>query len=149
MKDDIIDLASFKRRKAVKAEKTAIRSGVWSWPKRSPFAHMPGPILRMLHFMFDAPDDPPMVKLGWLLSYFGEVPLPDGRTYRLHQDRLEVQGEGGWTPSSVTMDGLARLVTGLKREQWQAIATSCRRRTAEPHPEGFWSCGKPPGVGPA
>lgn len=142
MKDNIIDFGAYQRRKAQSTP------SFWCWPKRSPFGAMPGPIQRILVFMLDAPDDPPLVKLAWLFSYFCEVPLPDGQTYRLERGRLEVKHENGWEPSPVTMDGLAHLVMNLNRMEWQAIARSCRRRDTVLRPDGFRPRGTPPGGAP-
>jgi len=118
MTGNVIDFGAYQRREAQGPLGRAGRA------RRA----MPGAVQRILHFMLDASDDPPLVKLAWLLSYFGAVPLPDGATYRLERGRLEVKRDGSWVASPVTLDGLARLVTGLKRPEWQAIARSCRRR---------------------
>jgi hypothetical protein len=109
---------------------------------------MPGAVQRILYFMLDVPDDPPLVKLAWLLSYFGAVPLPDGETYRLERGRLEVQRDGSWVASPVTLDGLAHLVTGLKRPEWEAIARSCPRRETVRRLDGLRPGRMPPDDAP-
>jgi len=81
------------------------------------------PIVRIYQLMLDAPEDPPLVKLAWLLSYFGEVPLPDGKAYRLERGRLEERAGKSWVRSTATFDDLARLTHGLTRPQWQRIAS--------------------------
>lgn len=93
-----------------------------------PLWGMPSEIFRILHLMFDAPDDPPLVKLAWLLSHFGEVPLPDGRTYRLERGHLEEKNGDGWEPSAASFNELAAMANGLTRQQWQWVARRCQPR---------------------
>jgi hypothetical protein len=78
--------------------------------------------MRICQLMLDAPDDPPLVKLAWLLSYFGAVPLPDGNVYRMERGCLEVRDGESWVRPTASFDDLVRLTHGLTRPQWQRIA---------------------------
>jgi hypothetical protein len=122
MGKDVIDIESYRLKKARR---------MWKNPfagfGRSPWG-VPSEIFRILHLVFDAPDDPPLVKLAWLLSHFGEVPLPGGRTYRLERGRLEEKNGDGWEPSASSFNDLAGMVSGLTRQQWQWIARGCQPR---------------------
>ena len=120
MGKDVIDFESYRRRKERGMRKEPLAGF------GRPFWGMPDAIVRIRHFMFDAPDDPPLVKLAWLLSHFGEVPLPGGRTYRLERGRLEENNGDGWERSAASFDDLAGTVTGMTREQWQWIASRCQ-----------------------
>lgn len=139
---NVIDFGAYQRRRA---RDPLSHNG---WTRRTPLGSMPGTVQRILYFMLDVPDDPPLVKLAWLLSYFGAVPLPDGETYRLERGQLEVKRDGSWVASPVTLDGLARLVTGLNRPEWQAIAQSCRRRETLLRLDDLWHGPMPPGSAP-
>lgn len=139
MTGNVIDFGAYQRLRARDPQ------GHAGWTRRAPLGAMPGAVRRILHFMLDAPDDPPLVKLAWLLSYFGAVPLPDGQMYRLKRGRLDVKRDSGWVASPITLDGLAHLVTGLKRQEWQAIAQSCRRRETVLRLDDLWPGTIPPG----
>ena len=122
MASDVIDFGEHQRRKKT-------RSSGPSWGRYSrPFGQMPIAIMRIYQLMLDAPEDPPLVKLAWLLSYFGEVPLPDGNTYRLERGRLEQRDGAAWVRAASTFDDLARLTLGLTRTQWQRIARGSEPR---------------------
>lgn len=116
MTSDVIDCGEYRRRKQTRS----------TGPSRGPYSSRPGrmpqEIVRIRHWMIDAPEDPPLVKLAWLLSYFGAVPLPDGNIYRLERERLEQRKGEAWVRSTSTFDDLARFTHGLTRSQWQRIA---------------------------
>ena len=116
MASDVIDFGEHQRR--IKTRPFGPLRGRYS----RPFGQMPIAIMRIYQLMLDAPEDPPLVKLAGLLSYFGEVPLPDGNTYRLERGRLEEREGEAWVCSTSTFDDLARLTHGLTRSQWQRIA---------------------------
>jgi hypothetical protein len=120
MDKDVVDFESYRRRK-----ERGMRKDPPAGFRRS-LGGMPREVVRILHFMCDAPDDPPLVKLAWLLSHFGEVPLPGGRIYRLERGRLEEKNGDGWERSDASFDDLAGTVTRMTREQWQWIASRCQ-----------------------
>ena len=122
MGKDVVDIGSHRRRKDRRMRRDPF--GALS----GPFGKMPSVIFRIQHPMYDAPKDPPLVKLAWLLSYFGEVPLPDGKTYRLERGRLEERSSDSWEPSAASFNDLAGMATGLTRQQWQRIAGGCQPR---------------------
>ena len=117
MTSDVIDFGEYQRRKQTRSSRPSW--GLYS----SPLGRMPMAIVRIYQLMIDAAEDPPLVKLGWLLSYFGGVPLPDGNTYRLERGRLEERAGESWVCSTTTLDDLAQLTHGLTRPQWQRIAS--------------------------
>jgi hypothetical protein len=126
MEGNIVDLEAHRRRKRP-AKGRPVRA-TYGWPGRSPLDATPMTIRHMRVRYFDMPDDPPLVKLAWLLSHCGEVPLPDGESYRLERGRLEWKRDGRWVVSCVTFDELARRVGRLQWPQWQYIALRCRPR---------------------
>ena len=126
MEGKVVDLEAYRLRKRRSKQRPA--RPTYGWPGRSPFDAMPATIRHMRSRSFDTSDDPPLVKLAWLLSHYGEVQLPDGETYRLARGRLEWKRDGCWGVSSVTFDELARLVGRLDWHQWQYIALRCRPR---------------------
>ena len=126
MEGKVVDLEAYRLRKRRSKQRPA--RPTYGWPGRWPFDAMPATIMHMRSRCFDTPDDPPLVKLAWLLSHYGEVPLPDGQTYRLERGRLECRRDGLWVISSVSFDELACRVVRLKWPQWQQIALRCSPR---------------------
>lgn len=116
MTSDAVDFGQYLRRKQTRSSRSS-----W-WQCWSPIGRMPTAIVRIKGMTLDAPEDPPMVKLAWMLSYFGAVPLPDGETYRLERGRLEVRDGESWVRSTATFNDLALLAHELTRPEWQRIA---------------------------
>jgi hypothetical protein len=122
MGNDVIDFGRYHRRRLARQASSL-------WGRANDFFGLtPSVIVRMLVLMFDAPDDPPLVKLAWLLTHFGEVTMPGGKTYRLERGSFEEKDGDQWVPSTVAFNDLVKLASGFKRDQWQWVARNAKRR---------------------
>lgn len=118
----VIDMAAYRQRNGTGVQPAFTRRGI------EPFHGIPSSIMRMQIFMFDAPEEPALVKLVWLLSFFAAVPMPDGRTYRLERGVLEVQSDDKWMRSEASLNALAEWVVNLTRDGWRQLSLRCPRR---------------------
>lgn len=56
-----------------------------------------------------------------ILDYFDEVPLPDGKVYKLSGSVLSVKTDGTWVESELTVNSLLDHIDQLSRTQLRDI----------------------------
>ena len=84
---------------------------------------------RFGQFMYDAYNPSNIEVFFEFLNSFDEITMPNGKTYRMHEDRLESKEmDGDWAEDTSSTADLLRLVKRLQPMDWALVKETAKVR---------------------